>query len=169
MRLSSDGALGHLTYCTNIHAAEHWADVRAGLAEHLPRIKAAVSPNAPLGVGLRVAASAANSLREAEHFDALRELLGNDYYVFTINGFPYGTFHGQRVKDGAYRPDWSEPERLSYTNDLADQLAAILPEGMTGSVSTVPCTFKPWLADPATRERILAKTTEHLIAHVALS
>ena len=28
----------HLTYCTNIHAAEAWPDVLAGLKRHLPAI-----------------------------------------------------------------------------------------------------------------------------------
>jgi sugar phosphate isomerase/epimerase len=162
-----DGALGHLTYCTNIHAAEHWQDVKAGLERHLPAIKKEFSPTAPMGVGLRIAASAAASLEDPASFEELRALLGDDYYVFTINGFPYGTFHGQRVKDGAYRPDWSEPERLAYTNLLAEQLAALLPEGMIGSVSTVPCTFKPWLEENSGREGLLDAVVEHLLAHAA--
>ena len=53
-------ARGHLTYCTNIHAAEHWRDMHQGLRDHLPKIKSLVSPDQPMGVGLRVAASAAN-------------------------------------------------------------------------------------------------------------
>jgi hypothetical protein len=33
--------------------------------------------------------------------EELREFLArNDLYVFTINGFPYGKFHGARVKEG---------------------------------------------------------------------
>jgi len=167
MQLSEDSALGHLTYCTNIHAAEHWKEVKEGLEHHLPAIKSQVSPNAPLGVGLRIAASAAKSLQDGATFESLRELLGDDYYVFTINGFPYGTFHGRRVKEGAYRPDWSEPERLAYTNVLADQLAALLPQGLTGSVSTVPCTFKPWIAQAANREGLHDAIVENLIRHAA--
>ena len=167
MQLAGDGALGHLTYCTNIHAAEHWQDMHTGLARHLPAIKQAVSADAPMGVGLRVAASAAKSLSDPENFESLRELLGHDYYVFTINGFPYGTFHGQRVKEGAYRPDWSEPERLAYTNLLADQLAELLPDGVTGSVSTVPCTFKPWLENNPHRGDLLNTIVEHLLQHAA--
>jgi hypothetical protein len=167
MRLAGNGSLGHLTYCTNIHAAEHWQDMQAGLARHLPAIKRAISPDAPMGVGLRIAASAAQSLAQPTNFESLRALLGRDFYVFTINGFPYGTFHGQRVKDGAYRPDWSEPERLAYTNLLADQLAVLLPDTMTGSVSTVPCTFKPWLENNPHRETLLDTIVEHLLQHAA--
>jgi hypothetical protein len=167
MQLAGNGSLGHLTYCTNIHAAEHWQDVQAGLARHLPAIKRAISPDAPMGVGLRIAASAAQALAQPTNFESLRALLGRDFYVFTINGFPYGTFHGQRVKDGAYRPDWSEPERLAYTNLLADQLAVLLPDTMTGSVSTVPCTFKPWLENNPHRETLLDTIVEHLLQHAA--
>jgi hypothetical protein len=65
------------------------------------------------------------------------------------------------VKENAYRPDWSEPERLAYTDHLADVLAALLPAGQAGSVSTVPCTFKPWA------EGRIDAVVEHLVRHVA--
>ena len=45
MQLDTGGRLGELTYCTNIHAGEQWADVHASLAEKLPRIKAQVAPD----------------------------------------------------------------------------------------------------------------------------
>jgi len=162
MRLPGRPELGQLTYCTNIHAGESWPEVRDGLHAHLPAIKAEVAPSQPLGVGLRLSAAAAEALAEPEAFAELRQLLDDGgYYVFTINGFPYGTFHGSRVKEGAYRPDWSEPARLAYSNRLADLLAALLPDGLDGSVSTVPGTFKPW-ADG--RVETIA---DNLIAHVA--
>jgi len=156
------GGLGHLTYCTNIHAGEALAEVRAGLAKHLPAIKAAVSPAQPLGVGLRLGHRAADGLRDKSALAALRRFLDEGgYYVFTLNGFPYGPFHGRAVKENAYRPDWSEPERLAYTDHLADVLAALLPAGQAGSVSTVPCTFKPWA------EGRIDAVVENLIRHVA--
>ena len=33
-------------------------------------------------------------------------LADHDLYVFTINGFPYGPFHGRPVKEQVYQPDW---------------------------------------------------------------
>lgn len=162
MRLASAPELGHLTYCTNIHAGETWPEVLAGLKRHLPPIKAATAPDQPLGVGLRLSALAAEALGGAQAFAELSQLLRDGgFYVFTINGFPYGAFHGQPVKEGAYRPDWSTEERLRYTNRLADLLAALLPDGLVGSVSTVPGTFKPW-ADG--RVEAIA---DNLIRHVA--
>jgi hypothetical protein len=66
-------------------------------------------------------------------------------YVFTINGFPYGNFHGTRVKEQVYRPDWTSPERLAYTNLLFDVLAELTDEGSEGSVSTLPGSFKEFI------------------------
>jgi len=154
--------LGHLTYCTNIHAGEPLEEVMASLARHLPAVKAQVAGTQPFGVGLRLGYAAANSLRDAAAMARLKRFLAEGgYYVFTINGFPYGAFHGRAVKEDAYKPDWSDPARLAYTDLLADILGELLPAGQDGSVSTVPCTFKPWA------EGRLAAITEHLIRHVA--
>ena len=44
MLIDGSPSPGHLTYCTNIHAADAWPDVLAGLRRHLPGIKASVAP-----------------------------------------------------------------------------------------------------------------------------
>ena len=164
MRL--DGGLGQLTYCSNIHPGETWPEVLEGLRRHLPTVKAAVAPEAPFGLGLRLSAVAAEALVQPAALEELRALLDEGpYYVFTLNGFPYGTFHGASVKEGAYRPDWSEEERLLYSNRLAEILAIFLPEGMEGSVSTVPGTFKPWALDRNGGK--IEAITDNLIRHVA--
>ena len=165
MQLGSDQSLGHLTYCTNIHAAETWPDVIAGLRRHLPEIKAEISPDKPLGVGLRLAAKAADALCDPAVFAEFQSFLkAGDFYVFTLNGFPYGAFHGQPVKEGAYKPDWGDPLRLSYSNTLSDHLAKLLPEGMEGSISTVPGTFKPWVEG---KPGLVHTIVEHMIQHVS--
>src|SRR5207344_171857 len=64
-------------------------------------------------------------------------------YVFTINAFPFGPFHGVRVKEQVYLPDWRDRERVAFTANSAAVLAAILPDGVDGSISTVPGAFKP--------------------------
>jgi hypothetical protein len=156
------GQLGHLTYCTNIHAGEPLDEVMASLARHLPGVRAGAGSKGPFGVGLRLGHAAAEGLRNASALAALKRFLAEgDYYVFTINGFPYGAFHGRTVKEDAYKPDWSDPHRLAYTDHLADLLAALLPQGQLGSVSTVPCTFKPWAKGR------LGAIVENLIKHVS--
>ncbi len=145
MQLSDRPELGHLTYCTNIHPGATWPEVHAALKAHLPAIRREVAPGQPFGLGLRLGAPAAEALAKPVHFGELQALLAaENSYVFTINGFPYGSFHGQRVKEQVYTPDWSTPERLAYTNRLADLLAKLLPAGMSGSISTVPGTFAAW-------------------------
>jgi len=44
----------------------------------------------------------------------------------TLNGFPYGDFHAERVKEEVYRPDWADVRRHHYTLDLAHILCELL-------------------------------------------
>ena len=169
MRLDPQGNC-HLT-CTNIHPGETWAEVRDNLERFLPAVKRQVSPGQDFGVGLRLSAASADALRDPETFTALRELLAaNGLYVFTINGFPYGPFHGVRVKEEVYQPDWRDEARLAYTDKLATLLADLLPPDISleGSVSTVPGGFKPLAADPAAVELVAAMMVRHA-AHLACS
>jgi hypothetical protein len=102
----------HLTYCTNIHAGESWRDIRASLDEHVPAIKSSVAPNQPMGIGLRLSGAAAASAREPEALASFRDQLSKlGAYVFTINAFPFGPFHGVRVKEHVYLPDWRDREQ----------------------------------------------------------
>lgn len=135
----------HLSYCTNIHAGESWSEVDYALKQHLPVVKANVSPDREMGVGLRLSALAARQLSEnPEQLQTFKDWLQQqDLYLYTINGFPYGTFHGQSVKEEVYQPDWAMPERLEYSRQLARILGALLTEGRHGSISTVPVGFKP--------------------------
>ncbi len=133
----------HLTYCTNIHPGESWAEVHAMLRTTVPAVKAELGRAGAFGVGLRLSAAAARELRAPEASERLVEALAtHDLYVVTLNGFPYGRFHGAPVKAEVYRPDWRDVERERYTDDLAAALAAVLPEGERGSISTVPGGFR---------------------------
>ena len=155
----------HLTYCTNIHPGETWKDIRGNLEHYLPLVKRRVCPEAPFGVGLRLSAAAAESLSEPpareEFAGFLRE---HGLYVFTINGFPYGPFHGVPVKDAVYLPDWRDEARLAYTNRLADLLSVLLPAGggEPGSISTVPGAFKRNASNPEAIERIAELMVRHV-------
>jgi sugar phosphate isomerase/epimerase len=134
---------GHLTYCTNIHPGESWGAVFENVRTHVLAVKRRVSPAAAFGVGLRLSAEAARELRQPAELERFQDFLAaSDLYVFTINGFPYGPFHGRPVKAAVYRPDWTESPRYRYTDELAELLAALLPDGLDGSISTVPGGFK---------------------------
>jgi hypothetical protein len=133
----------HLGYCTNIHRGETWEETWRGLEEYTLRVRERVAPGKPYGIGLRLSEQAARTLAEPCQLAEFQEWLEKHHcYVFTINGFPYGSFHGTRVKEQVFRPDWTTPERLEYTNLLFDILSRLLPKGMSGSVSTLPGSFK---------------------------
>lgn len=156
----------HLTYCTNVHPGERWPDIAGQIRRHLPAVKARVAPHERFGVGLRLSAEAADTLRPGSpDVDAFRDFLAAQHlYVFTINGFPYGAFHGARVKDAVYRPDWRDPRRLAYTDALARLLVALMADeaaDVEGSVSTVPGAYKAHLAG----ESDVAAIAGHLLRH----
>ena len=153
----------HLTYCTNIHAGEEWPDVRAAIGAVLPRVRRHLDAHGPFGIGLRLSAAAAASLAAPETLaEFQRFLTDTNHYVFTINGFPYGAFHRARVKEQVYLPDWRDPRRLAYSNQLADLLAVLLPPDIgTGSVSTVPGAFKPHIKSQADVEAVAAGIRAH--------
>jgi len=142
---------GHLAYCTNIHPAESWADTFTAISTHAMAVRDAVGSKAkPYAIGLRLSARAARELLEPGRLDDFKRWLeAENAYVFTINGFPYGDFHGTRVKENVFKPDWTTRERLDYTQQLFTILAAILPEGVDGSVSTLPGSHKTFGADEA--------------------
>lgn len=166
MRLLNLSYEAHLTYCTNIHAGESWAEVRASLDTYLPSTKARISPNGPFGLGLRLSAIATEALNTAGALEEFRDFLSrNEIYVFTVNAFPYGPFHGRRVKEHVYQPDWLMRERVAYTDRAAEILAALLPAGMIGSVSTVPGTFKPIAAGRLDAAQAIAHM---IVQHVAM-
>jgi sugar phosphate isomerase/epimerase len=153
----------HLTYCTNIHAGETWPEVRQNLERYVVAVKQRVAPNEPFGVGLRLSAIAADALAAPGELAAFRELLtAHGLYVFTINGFPYGPFHGTRVKEDVYLPDWLDPLRVTYSDRLAWLLAELLPDGVEGSVSTVPGAFKARVGGEADAARMADLMLQHV-------
>jgi hypothetical protein len=145
----------HLAYCTNVHRGESWPETFGALETYTLAVKERVCPSKPYAIGLRLSAQAARELAQGRALPDFQHWLDrHDCYVFTINGFPYGRFHGQRVKEKVYLPDWTSPERLDYTNRLFDLLAQLLPPGLEGSVSTLPGSFKEFITTDPQRQAI---------------
>ncbi|MGK7908679.1 MAG: metabolite traffic protein EboE [Synechococcus sp.] len=168
MKLAQFSPQPHLTYCTNIHPGETWAEVFQNLQTHLVPLKRHLCPAAPFGVGLRLAEVAAQELVQGDRLRNLRRWLDTEnLYVFTLNGFPYGGFHHQVVKDRVYAPDWTQPERADYTLKLVKILAALLPEGMEGGISTVPLSYKPWWATAEEAHTVFRSSSLQLARVVA--
>jgi hypothetical protein len=159
----------HLAYCTNVHRGETWRETFDSLKTHALAVRERVCSRAPFAIGLRLSRQAAKELYDPKNIlEFQRWLEKNSCYVFTINGFPYGQFHGTRVKEQVYLPDWTSPERLAYTNLLFDLLAEILPAGLEGSVSTLPGSFKEFI-HTSDRQKLIRVTIWQCIEHIARS
>jgi sugar phosphate isomerase/epimerase len=156
-----------LTYCLNVHPGEAWSDNLATLRTTVLAVRDLVSPGKPFGLGLRLSAAAAATLHDPANLAELSAFLtSEDLYVFTVNAFPFGRFHGGPVKENVYAPDWRSPQRRDYTDQVATILAALIPAGGTGTISTVPLSWKPWIHSPAALDPILDHLTDS-VAHCA--
>lgn len=158
----------HLTYCTNIHPARGFTEVWESLKRHALPLKASLPPDKPFGIGLRLSGDESREILEGDTLAHFKAWLGaNGLYVFTMNGFPHGPFHGQPVKAEVHAPDWRTEERVAYTLRLAEALAELLPEGLTGGISTSPLSYKAWVdeGDEGTWRHLtenVVRVAEHL-------
>ncbi|MFI6510474.1 metabolite traffic protein EboE [Streptosporangium sp. NPDC050855] len=153
MRLRHPGGRTlHLSYCTNVHPAEDLGGIVGQLDTYAVPIRARLGAET-LGLGLWLAAPVAAALAADPALLAgfRRELDARELEVVTLNGFPYRAFQDPVVKHAVYHPDWTTPERLAYTLDLARVLAALLPDDAArGSISTLPLAWRtPWDRDMA--------------------
>ena len=170
MRLDPDGVF-QLTYCTNIHPSNGWDDVLANLRRYALPLKARFAPDAPFGIGLRLSGVESRELLTGNRLAQFRAFLDEQgLYVFTLNGFPYGPFHNQPVKENVHAPDWRDDERVDYTLRLIEILAALLPPGMEGGISTSPLSYKTWLDadDEATWDLLIRNLVRVAAAMVRL-
>lgn len=153
----------HLSYCSNVHPGSTWEEIWSQLRSHVPELKKRLSPDAPFGIGLRLSAHAAYELQKNETLEEFRMWLNReDLYVFTINGFVYGSFHGERVKDEVYKPDWGLDDRLIFTRSMIQILAELVQEGGEGSISTSPISYKYWKLTEEDFRQIAEKSAKQM-------
>jgi hypothetical protein len=127
-----------LSYCTNVHPGRTVAEVVDGISNHSSAAQRQL--NFPMAAGLWLSASVAQELTDdAAQLELLAQTLWqHDLCCYTLNTFPYGDFHSERVKEQVYLPDWTDLKRVTYTEQCATLLSQLLPEGGEGSLSTVP-------------------------------
>lgn len=154
----------HLTYCTNIHSGESWDAIFENLKTYIPSLSIA-----NFGIGLRLSDRASIEILEGNNLAIFKEWLkANNYYVFTMNGFPFGNFHKEKVKDAVHLPDWTTQARLDYTLRLFDILVEILPQNdqlttLEGGISTSPLSYKLWWKTEQENQQVFEIATENLI------
>ena len=132
-----------LCYSMNVHPGEGLDDVLAALRDTVVPLKARLGVFGAFTVGLRLARRAAEETESRA--DELKTLLdAHDLQPVTVNAFPFGDFHAERVKEDVYKPDWADAQRAIYTLRSAVALAAVAPRKTRVSLSTVPLSFKAW-------------------------
>ncbi|WP_158855936.1 metabolite traffic protein EboE [Lunatibacter salilacus] len=154
----------HLTYCSNIHPGESWKETFENLEKYIPEIKKNLNIKAPFAIGLRLSNEASLVIQDKEKLVAFKKWLDDqNCYIFTFNGFPYGSFHREVVKDDVHSPDWTTEDRKAYTLRLFDILAFLLREGMDGGISTSPLSYRHWHSQPKDWEYAMTKSTEQMV------
>ena len=138
----------HLTYCTNIHAADGWEAVFANLRQYAPALEGALLADARRSASAcgsrrarRASCSTATACRSSGAF-----LDREGLYVAIINGFPYGHFHGTPVKARRLRAGLARRcARRLHARPDSTSCRRSLPEGLDGGVSTAPLSYKAWM------------------------
>ncbi len=92
------------------------------------------------GFGLYLAAAAIAELDADAGLRAKfqRQIRQSGWSIWTANAFPFGGFHGKRVKEKAFLPDWRTSDRAEFSLAVAGFLAELMEPGEQGSVSTCP-------------------------------
>lgn len=146
-----------ISYCTNVHPGQTVDEVIHGLQEYT--IPARQKLGQKIAAGLWLPAAVIEEIeQDSAKLERLKEIISaGDLVCYTLNTFPYGNFHSERVKENVYIPDWTTPERLKYTASCAQVLAELLPPGTEGSLSTVPLGFKGFEHPPTFEDDCIAK------------
>ena len=132
-----------LCYSMNVHPGEGLDDVLDALGGTVVPLKERLGVQGPFAVGLRLARQAAEETETRA--GELKQLLeDHGLEAVTVNAFPYGDFHGERVKEDVYRPDWSQAARAVYSLRVAVALAAVNARGSRVSFSTLPLSYRAW-------------------------
>lgn len=139
--------LGRLAYNLGAHPHRTWAEARNALGGPVAAVKARVSPDAPMAIGLRLSECATEELAAPEARAELASILrAGGLRAITATGFPYGPSHpgetGARL-NAARGLDWRSELRVADTVALAELLAAVNPSGAFLSLSIVPGAFRP--------------------------
>lgn len=133
-----------LAYNTNLHPAEDLEAITASCERFGGGVRAGLGWDL-VGLDLRLGLQAIDqAVADPSLVDEMRRRLdAAGLQTTTINAFPLGLFQADVVKQGAYRPDWTDPRRQQATQSLiaiAERLAA--DDIIT--ISTLPGTYAPW-------------------------
>ena len=132
-----------LGYSTNLHAAETLAELHARVVPFATAARQTLDW-ARLGLDLRLGDAALADLAAPGALADLRATFDDHgLSAHTLNGFPLRAFQAPRVKEQAYLPDWTDPERLASSLRLLDVALALSADPVV-TISTVPGSYRPF-------------------------
>ncbi len=156
-RRSNADYLPILGYSTNVHPGENLRQVYRFLQDYTIPVKKRVFGEKPAGLELRLGIGSTRDLQDASvrrKFGAYLEDAG--LMLFSINAFPLQDWHARRVKERVYKPSWAEADRARWTNAIAKVFGDLLPEGITGSISTLGGAYRGEGHDARTFRKLAA-------------
>ncbi len=154
-----------ITYCGNVHPAtdlEQWFESVETMT--LPIAEARRAAGKPFGLGTWWNAGTLEALNEnPAQIQRVKEFLSNkELPLWTVNAFPYGSFHDAAVKTAVYQPDWADEARVLFTRHAAEVVGRIGEPGSVVPMSTLPLGYET--GDRRVMARNLVRAASHLHA-----
>lgn len=150
-----------ITYCSNIFKESDWERLFLKLDDYSIFFK-----KKKMKLSLCLSNELiSNLLKDKNYFKSWLEK--RKIFIYSFNGFVYAKFHKAYIKDDIYYPDWTSEKRLTFTKKLIEALAFFLPNNRTGSISTMPLSYKPWIKRKYI-DYIFYKSTKCLIKSISV-
>ena len=131
-----------LSYCTNVHPCRSREDLEKIISQEARSVQEQCGFDIGIGLWLPEVVMSEVAQDETVTRSITRLLADRGLQCYSLNAFPFGDFHSERVKEKVYLPDWSDTRRLEYTRMCSDFLAGILTGEDEGSISTLPLAYK---------------------------
>ncbi len=115
-------------YSTNVHPGDSLDELWASL-DDAEAVRRLVDPARPLPLELRLSLPVTRALAADPALIARleRSLRERELRAITVSAFSPLPFHGTAVKENADLPRWTEEERMTFSQQVADLLAAFGP------------------------------------------
>jgi hypothetical protein len=110
--------MNSITYCGNVHPSNDLKTLLKNISDHHALVARDCPTEGLFPTGLWIPEHAITEVMEGSQ-QLQNELEQHRLELSTLNAFPMGVFHGTAVKERVYLPDWSSPQRMSYTQRCA--------------------------------------------------
>lgn len=134
----------HLISSLPVGLKSDWVATFTAVERHTAALRLALGATQPLGLSLPLSWQAASQLSDPATLKTFQIWLDKQgCYVCSLEAWTCGArFRSLGPGQSVTRSDWTSPDRLRYTKLLLDLLAALVPDGVPGTVQAGPGAFK---------------------------